>query len=579
MSKTLSLLASAVLVTTAAAQSCFEANYGTPIGNGDDVVLPVQSIGFPFVFDGVTYTDIHVSTNGFVYLANASTTVPTNSLCCTGNTASLVASTNPIIAPLWNDLNMLAANGANVFVNSSATACIVTWDEAVEFGDTVMFDLQLQLLATGEIRFTYDGNTLIRTGGDCLVGCSPGNNAAVPGASDFSAPGVTGATTAFELFSNTAAQFDLAGQSVLLTPAGPTFVHVPSACRAAHRLYGSGCVPQYASIYEWFTTTPSIDLSNTSFTMLLAGNTYVVIPSATPLMTPSGTAINLNLTDDSETTVTLSAPFNHPGGSTTTLNVCSNGHVSTASNGAAFDYTPTPAELLNWTNATWAVWRDMIPNTTANVWFEEIGGVAYITWLNVVGYVGTSAGTTPSTFQLQFHLATGNVEFVFGSLDTVSVSTWTGGEGWIVGYSTGGASLDPGSTDLSTGLPVTLPGVDQLPLGLSAAGLPTFGSTVSYDVGAIPAGTPFGAVLLGFTKYDPGIDLTSIGMAGCRQYTDGLATLLFVAPVGTASVPFNVPTGTGFLGFSLFAQAVSFSPPATVLGAIASNGVETTIGY
>ena len=579
MNSKISLLACSLLVSTAAAQACFETNFGTPIGNGDDVVLPVQPIGFNFVFDGVTYTDIYVSTNGFLYLANATTPVPTNAMCCTGNTAGLVASLNPVVAPLWNDLNMQVANNANVFVNSSAAACVITWDNAVEFADTVIFDLQCQLLPSGEIRFTYGGNTQIRTAGDCLVGCSPGNAAAVPAASDFSSNGVTSATTAFEIFNNTSAQFDMAGQSLLLTPAGTVFVHSVGSCLASNSNYGSGCVAQYASMYEWFTTTPSIDLSNTAFSLLFAGGSYIAIPSTAAFVAPSATATNLALTDDSETTVTLSGSLSYPGGTTTSLNVCSNGHISTASNGAAFDYTPTPGELLNWANATWAVWRDMIPNASGNVWFEEVGGIAYVTWLNVVGYVGTSAGTTPSTFQLQFELATGNVTFAFGSLDTVSISGWAGGEGWIVGFSPAGPSLNPGSTDISTGLPVTLPGADVSPLALNASGLPQLGASITYDASNIPAGTPFGAVLLGFTQYDPGIDLTSIGMPGCRQYTDGLATLLFLAPVGTASVPFNVPTGVGFLGTNVFAQAVSFSPPATPLGAISSNGVKSSIGY
>ena len=48
-------------------------------------------------------------------------------------------------------------------------------------------------------------------------------------------------------------------------------------------------------------------------------------------------------------------------------------------------YSPTSAEFLGWSNPTWAVWRDFICNGADNVYFEEVGGVAYVTWLNVVG--------------------------------------------------------------------------------------------------------------------------------------------------------------------------------------------------
>jgi hypothetical protein len=342
--------------------------------------------------------------------------------------------------------------------------------------------------------------------------------------------------------------------------------------------YGTGCVAKAASFYEHFTTTPSIDLSNTAFQMINTGPGYIVLPSTTAFVTPSATATNLNLGDDTETSVTLSAPFTYPGGTTTTLNVASNGHISTATNSAAGDYTPTPAEFLNWPNATWAVWRDMICNATGNVWFEEVGGIAYITWLNVIGYVGQTAGTTPTTFQLQFNLTTGTVDFVFQSMDTVSVSTWTGGEGWVVGYSPAGASMDPGSIDLSTALPasITLEANDRAALAFAASARPIVGNTINLITSNIGATAPFGAILLGFGN--PALDLTGLGMAGCTQYTDNLVTLLFL-PFGapTNSFPFSVPN---MVGLSVNAQSFVYDPAAnlTALGAISSNGVTLLFG-
>jgi len=337
--------------------------------------------------------------------------------------------------------------------------------------------------------------------------------------------------------------------------------------------FGTGCVSRDPSFYEWFTTTPSIDLSNTAISMINNGAGYIVLPGVTTFVAPSGSATNLGLTDDSETTITLAGSFPYPGGSTTTLNVCSNGHISTASNGAAFDYTPTPAELLGWLNTTWAVWRDMIPSGTANVFFEEVGSISYVTWNGVVGYVGTATGVTPSTFQFQFDRATGNVHLVFLSLDTVSISTWAGGEGWIVGFSPAGASADPGSIDLSTALPLTQP--YAVPLALAAATRPLAATVINLDTSNIPAGTPFGAIMVGLSN--PALDLTGIGMPGCTQYTDGLVTLLFVAPSATNTTPFAVPN---LVGLTVLVQSVVYCPAAglTPLGAIASNGVSLLIG-
>ena len=348
---------------------------------------------------------------------------------------------------------------------------------------------------------------------------------------------------------------------------------------AARTNYGSGCVAQYGTFYERFATTPSMDLSNTAFRMLNTGTGYIVLPSSNAFVAPSGTATNLNLGDDTEAMVTLSAAMPYSGGSTSTLWVCSNGFISVAQ-GNGTSYQPDGTALCNRPHASWNVWRDFICNATGNVFFEEIAGVAYITWNGVIGYVGTSAGTVTSTFQLQFELATGHVDFVFGSMDTISISTWAGGEGYLVGYSPNGTSLNPGSIDLSAALPtsIVLSATDIAPLALAASNRPLVNTSITFDTTNIPASAPFGAVLLGFNQFNPGLDLTGIGMAGCRQYNEGAATLLFL-PGGnpTNSLAFNVPN---YIGFTIQAQSVVYAPAAglTTLGAIASNGVSLFLG-
>jgi hypothetical protein len=348
---------------------------------------------------------------------------------------------------------------------------------------------------------------------------------------------------------------------------------------ATRTSFGAGCGTKAASFYEHFLTTPSIDLSNTAFQMLNTGSGYVVLPSTTAFVPPSGTATNLNLGDDTTAVVNLSAPFPYPGGTTSLLEVCSNGFVSVAS-GNGTSYQPAPAGLLARPHASWNVWHDFICNATGNVFVEEVGGIVIITWNGVIGYVGQSAGTVTSTFQLQFHLASGNVDFVFGSMDTISVSTWTGGDGWLVGYSPNGVSRDPGSVDLSAVLPATiaLGGADLNPLAMTSSNRPLAGTNITWDISNIPAGAPFGAILLGFTQFNPGIDLTSIGMEGCSQYTDGSVSTIFLTGGNTSvSQPFSVPN---FVGVQFFAQSAIFAPQAnlTSLGFTSSQGLALTIG-
>ena len=162
----------------------------------------------------------------------------------------------------------------------------------------------------------------------------------------------------------------------------------------------------------------------------------------------------------------------------------------------------------------------------------------------------------------------------------VSVSTWAGGEGYIVGYSPGGPSVDPGSRDLSATLPAgfALFPADLAPLALSASAPPLVNSTIQLVTANIPATAPFGAVLIGLTQYNPGVPLASLGMPGCFRYTDGLATLLFF-PLGspTNSLPFTVPNA---VGISFQVQSAVYDPASglTPLGAIASNGVLLLLG-
>ena len=352
----------------------------------------------------------------------------------------------------------------------------------------------------------------------------------------------------------------------------------PNSVVGSNTTLGAGCVRAPASLYEHFLTTPSIDLSNSSFQFLGTAGGFIVLPGTATWIAPSATAVNLGLGDDTETIVTLSAPFAAPNGPTTTLTVGSNGHIATASNGAAGDYTPTPGELLAWSNPTWAVWRDFICNATGNVLFEEVGGIACFTWNGVIGYVGTAPGTTTSTFQFQFELATGSVNLVFQSMDTVSISGWGGGEGWVVGYSSTGISIDPGSSDLSALTTVVLPPNDVLPVTLAGTTRPVLGASWNLVTSNIPAAGLIGIDVFGFS--DPGInDLFFLGAPGCglRASLDVTSTWLVSGP--THSYSLSIPSSASLLNLHVYTtSAVFLSPPTNALGAYTSNGIDGLIG-
>ena len=345
----------------------------------------------------------------------------------------------------------------------------------------------------------------------------------------------------------------------------------PSGTPALLSNYGTGCARANASVYENFGTAAAFDLANTGVSMINGGNSYTVLNGINAFVPPGGGAAVLTLADDSETNVALSGTMPYPGGATSGLTVCSNGFVSVATgNGTAF--TPDSNAFLAFPQTAWAAyWHDMNPAAGGTVTFEEVGGIAYITFTNVIDFGLAST----NTFQYQFELASGNVHIVWQT-------TSGAGNGVLVGYSPGGPSADPSSTDLSVALgvgPIALAATDVLPLTLTSGSRPILGTSVNLTTGNIPAGAPFGAVLLGFAQFNPGVSLAP-AMAGCFQYTNGSETLSFFGPSTSQVLPFPIPNNNAFLGLNVFLQSAVYAPAAnlTLLGAISSNGVAWTIG-
>lgn len=573
----------AMLTAGATAQlPCWNSNLGSNLGLTDETISTAKSLGFAFAYGGSSYTDIQICDNGYVTLG-ATGGAPDwdpQPITLTGDPFGR-------ICPLWIDLQPGLPGSGQVWFNTVPAVgndpahAVITWLDCFEYFGATPHTFQLVLIDGGGIRCSYDAN-LGANSSPWLIGASPGAGAAQNVVSFAGLPLATSGNAT--LHETGAGAFALAGTTIewAIDGSGGYVVDLINGC-ASWTSYGTGCVGQFTSVYEWFQTTPSIDLSNSAFQLVFTGNAYVVSSSATAFVPPSAGAANLNLSDDSETAVTLASALPIPGGATVVLLVASNGHIATASNGAAFDFSPTPAELLAWPNTAWAVWRDFIPGAPGggSIFFEEIGNLSIFTWDGVLGYAGTAAGTTPSTHQLQFDRTTGNVEFVFGQLDTISVSGFAGGEGWVIGFSPGGASVDPGSTDLSTALlagSLTTFGADVAPLAIAMSAPPVVTTTIDFEVTNIAPTAAFGGLLYGLNASYAGINLASFGMPGCFQYNNQVAVTLFF-PGGATSyaMPFTIPN---FPGVPLYVQAAALDivAPLTPLGAVASNGVEFITG-
>lgn len=559
--------------TLAAQISCYESNFGTALGSGDDSVFAIQPLGFAFPFAGQTYTDVHVTTNGLLYLSNAGTPAPGThnggSYSPTGST--LVAAAAPAIAPWWHDLNVVSPNAVHINQLSGPNRTVITWDHCVEYSYSNQVTVQCQLYASGEIVFFYSANTAVASGNNCIVGFSPGGSVANPGGVDLSGNPSTTGSTVYELFHSGTFPFDIQGRATIFTPnaAGGYDVDTNTCVSSAHTSYGAGCVSLATSFYEQFGAN-SFDLgvaapASNSVLMTPAGGGYLVTPGSANWFTH--TTAGLGLGDDAQAPLALPTPFTYPGGSTSTLGICSNGFIWLQPD-VSNDYSPSTGELLSQTPRLAPAWVDMVPDSSNDVYAEvdAVNNIAYVTWDSVATYA--SGGSV--RMQAAIDLNNMTVEYRYQDCTVPSAAA-------IVGWSIGGGAHDPAARDLTLSMPFVTP-METSALALGASPSPVLGSNVTWTTANIPAAAVLSAQFLSFGAIAPGLDLGLFGAPGCLQHIDpslGAGVLLAGSP--TATFQAMIPNAVAWLGTHVYSQSVTLVPGINALGLITSNGLDSRI--
>jgi hypothetical protein len=333
--------------------------------------------------------------------------------------------------------------------------------------------------------------------------------------------------------------------------------------------YGTGCYDGIASFYELFPNA-TFDLGSSSGTnsilILPTGDGgCVVLPGSGQWYTP--TSPNLGLTDDSVTgLLPLPSPHLTPAALATSIVISSNGFVWTAANTANGCCSGSSASFLSSPERYAVLWHDLNPGAGGSVHYDtDAAGAAYATWLNVPEF---GAGGTSNTCQIAFLPGTG-VELRWQACgNSIHVA--------LVGWTRGNGARDPGSIDLSAN-PTFVTTGDSRPLAV-ASGRPLLNTTWSITTSNIPASTPIGAVVLSLTQHNPGLDLSSLGMPGCRQFVGLDVSLVFVAPGTSASLTVGLPNRASLLGAHFYGQSAAFAAGRNALGVIASNGLDFGIG-
>jgi len=323
--------------------------------------------------------------------------------------------------------------------------------------------------------------------------------------------------------------------------------------------FGTGCYPTPGSIYEQMTPA-GMDLGGMTVTGTVNGSNYDVTVGPSTINPIGGSAQALALGDDAQAD-TASV------GGTLGLHVGSNGWVAFGA-GNSNGFSPSVATMLSNANTAIYAWTDLEPNNPASgqVWYEESGSVATVTYDGVFGW-GTTDG---NTMQFIIDTATGDYSIAFG---TVSANN---PEDWLIGRSPGGASPDPGPSDLSAA-PFTVPVNDNPGLALDSSA-PIAGSIWSLQLDNCDPASPFAVFAFGDAVLDPAFDLTPLGGAGCFVYTN--ANLgFFMQPIfnGSSSINVLLPNLAALQGAFASAQGAAFTPLNSLTFAT-SNGLSVIVG-
>jgi hypothetical protein len=368
----------------------------------------------------------------------------------------------------------------------------------------------------------------------------------------------------------------------------------PHACAAATKV-GSGCNAVAGSFYQRWTTSAAAAaaLNGRKLTLLNAGTSYLVLPASAAVnwIPPTAAATPLPANNNGDLAITLPSTFNFPGGSTTQLVVATDGHVSTASNLSSLPGTPTyspyaPA-LLDAGSTIWAVcWHNFNTSETGSglIKWEQVGNLFVITWDGVENWpnlIGTTQVVNPSRFQAQFDLATGDVHYVYQTMDAQGGSPYY--DHTIVGFSPGGPSPDVGPVDITTLTTLVLAPVETLPLALTASAAPVLGTSVDLTTSnesALSVGINFLSLA---PLPPPGVNLAVIGAPGCFALVDpSLAVGNLISNLGSSLPPMTItlpiPVSTPLLGFALTSQSIFLDPGANAFGMTVSNAVSLVVG-
>ena len=104
------------------------------------------------------------------------------------------------------------------------------------------------------------------------------------------------------------------------------------------------------------------------------------------------------------------------------------------------------------------------------------------------------------------------------------------------------------------------------------------GTTLTATTHDLPATATLATLGIGFLRFDPGLDLSILGMRGCSQLTP--ADILLPATISgtTAQATIPVPLDPAPTALRVYLQANAVVPGANPLDLVLSDGLRLTLG-
>lgn len=254
--------------------------------------------------------------------------------------------------------------------------------------------------------------------------------------------------------------------------------------------------------------------------------------------------------------------------------ICSNGRVSEAG-GNSLAMPPAVPTMLGELFTSFSCLGDWDPSAGGSIWIDQGLTVTTVTWDNVPSW---NVLGSANTFQMQFFPG-GMVNLVFGAMAP------TGANGGIlVGYSPGGPSADPGSTDLSVFTGIGLCCDDDAPLTLSTTLRPVQPGTFDVTTSNIDTLDVIHVGVLGITNLGAtGWPLINFGFGrgDCTLYCQPDAVQLSFLP-GVTSWNWTaltlLPPGIDYRDIAFCVQALTLRPPSPGPSDRSSNALACVVG-